>query len=318
MQIYIHRSGQTIGPFTLDGIKQGLQANQFTLADLAHVQGGNGWKSLHETLSELRNAANAGSSAIAPSNVQNAAEQTWQDTQNIPNQANASTSGLLSNPVLRAFLNEEQDPSAVTRVYDRLTQICTPEEQTLYIAVQKKPVVTIAPTSVALTNKRVIIFRPQALGLGLSFEDYPWRSVVNIHIKEVVLGSQFFVKLLDGRQVFVDSLPKAQARRLYQFGQQMEEHMNHHRRELMLEEKRAGAGGVNVAVGMNPQSYSPQSQSPVQQQAPQALPEAPTQPMLVATEDPVEKLGKLKAMLERSLISQAEYDSKKAEIMARF
>ncbi len=41
---------------------------------------------------------------------------------------------------------------------------------------------TIAPDSVLLTNKRVIIFRPTLL--GMSFEDYLWIQVIDIHMHE--------------------------------------------------------------------------------------------------------------------------------------
>ena len=335
MQIYIHKNGQTLGPFNIEEIKQGLQANQYTLADMAHTQGIEGWKSLHDVLSFLRNQARGGPPAIPPSNaapsgVADRANQALQNVQTNVNSVSDGASRWLSSPAIRAFLNEEQDPAAVARVYDRLMQICMPDEQVLYIAVQKKLVLTIAPTSVALTNKRVIIFRAHSLGLALTFEDHYWINVINIHVNEGVLGAIFSVRLNDNRQPFVDSLPKAQGRRLYQFGQQMEEQMHRYRRELVLEERRAGAGNMNVNVGMNsmmqPQmnGVPPQYQMPPQQQQ---QPEATSQHMLAqaqpepglqpSAEDPVEKLGKLKAMLDRGLISQAEYDAKKTEIMAR-
>ncbi len=331
MQIYIHKNGQTLGPFDLEQIKQGLQANQFTLADLAHTPGMSGWKSLHDVLSHLRSQGRGGAPSL-PS-----APPTRQGLPNIGEKVEDSVSGVLSNPAVRAFLNEEQDPTAVARVYERLMQICMADEQVLYIAVQKKPLINISPAAVALTNKRVIMFRSQAFGLALSFDDHYWLSVVNIHINEGILGSTFMVRLTDNRLPFVDSLPKAQARRLYQFGQQMEEHMHRHRRELMLEEKRAGAGNFNVAMNnmqapvqgvhfpnqmppqhqqMHPQAIPPQAMQQSQPLAASqhALPPAHTPS---PTEDPVEVLGKLKTMLDRGLISQAEYDAKKTEIMSR-
>lgn len=347
MQIFIHKKGQTLGPFDIEQIKQGLQANQYTLADLAHTPGIDGWKSLHDVLSFLRNQVRNGvptqpilppSPTPHPSTPQpSSSPATPQPHQGIPDVAGKvgdSVSGLLSNPAIRAFLNEEQDPQAVARVYDRLMQICMGDEQVLYIAVQKKLILNFSPAAVALTNKRVIMFRPQAFGLALSFDDHYWLNVVNVHISEAVLGSIFAVNLIDNRRVFVDSLPKAQARRLYQFGQQMEEYMHRHRRELMLEERRAGAGNFNVSMnniqppvqGMPYPQTSPQQQMPLHGQNAQEFPLASPHPaappaalpQASSSEDPLEKLGKLKTMLDRGLISQAEYDTKKAEIMARF
>jgi hypothetical protein len=309
MPIYIHKNGQTRGPFTFEQVKQGLLCDQWSVADLAHVQGESGWKPLQETLADLRKASYSSPSAMAPAAFQTA-QGIGPQAQNTPNRAQTSSSGALSNPATRAFLNEEQEPGAVARVYERLMQICTPQEQALYIAVQKKPVVTTAPTCVALTNLRVIVFRPQTFGLGLSVEAHPWSHVFNISIQETALGSTFSVRLMDGRQFLVDALPPAQARQLVAFGQQMEQ-KHPPRQAPPVEETRAAT--VGVAVGTSPPTQlMPQPPVP-----PQALPEVVAQPTLAA-EDPLEKLSKLKAMLDRQLISQAEYDAKKAEIMARF
>lgn len=278
-ELYVHRGGQNIGPLTPEQAKHGVQSGQYALHDLAIAPHMKDWNSLQNVLDAF------GSTPIA----------TVSTATVMPASSGATN-------LLRSFLNEEQDPSAVTRVIERLQQLCTPDETIFYIAVQKKPVVTVAPISVALTSKRVIIFRPKAMGLGLTFEDFPWRTVVNIHISEAILGSVFTVQLTNNRSAFVDSLPKAQARKLYQFGQQMEEHMYSHRRDLMLEEKRAGAGGVNVNINNTPGS------------APSAVSPAPQS----AADDPVEKLRQLKTMLDHDLISQADYDAKKAEIMSRF
>lgn len=88
------------------------------------------------------------------------------------------------------------------------------------------PVVTVSAASVALTTKRVILFRPKSPGLGMSFEDFHWMHVPDIHISESILGATFIVRAINGRSSGIDSLPKAPARKLYQFGQQMEERAN--------------------------------------------------------------------------------------------
>jgi Short C-terminal domain len=96
---------------------------------------------------------------------------------------------------------------------------------------------------------------------------------------------------VQGRFISVDSLPKAQARRLYALSQEMEEAARTERRARELEDKRAAAGGVVV-------------------QSPSAPAQAPAAP------DPLATLQKLKGMLDAGLISQAEYDQKKSEILA--
>ena len=190
---------------------------------------------------------------------------------------------------LRTFLNEEQDPSIVQKVHARASEICTQGEDIKYIAVQKKLVATFTPESVVLTNKRVIIFR-QGL-LGSSFHDIPWRDVRDIHVKEGLLGATFFVQPVTGNHVHVDSLPKAQARKLYQFGQEMEEQVHHQRRQRDLEDKRAAAGGITLGTGINGGAPA---------------------------DDPMQKLQQLKALHDQGLISPQEYETKKAEILSRF
>lgn len=191
---------------------------------------------------------------------------------------------------LQKFLGEEQDAAVVQRVHARALELCTQGENIKYIAVQKKPIVTIAPDAVLLTNKRVIIFRPKLF--GMSFEDFPWRDVEDIHVKEGLLGATFSVQPVSGERVEIDSLPKAQARKLYQFGQEMEEQVHHQRRQHDLEDKRAAAGGIVLGAGG-------------------FRGEAPA-------EGPMQKLQQLKGLLDQGLISQQEYDTKKADILSRF
>lgn len=191
---------------------------------------------------------------------------------------------------LQKFLGDEQDAAVVQKVHARALELCTQGEDIKYIAVQKKPIITISPDAVLLTNKRVIIFRPKLI--GMSFEDCPWRDVHDIHVKEGLLGATFSVQRIGGKRVEVDSLPKAQARKLYQFGQEMEEQVHHQRRQLDLEDKRAAAGGIHLGGAGFPGA-------------------APA-------EDPMQKLQQLKNLHAQGLISEQEYETKKADILSRF
>jgi hypothetical protein len=96
----------------------------------------------------------------------------------------------------------------------------------------------------------------------------------------------------------MDYLPKAQARKLYQFAQGKEEEMREFRRQRELEDKRAAAGG-GIVVNTNT--------NPVQQ---------PAQNTNVQ-EDPIATLQKLKTLLDSGIISQVEFDTKKAEVISR-
>jgi Bacterial PH domain/Short C-terminal domain len=201
--------------------------------------------------------------------------------------------------VLSRFTNEEQDPAVVDQVFSRVAQILAPGEEILYIAVEKKLVMNLAPDCAVLTNRRFIKYEPKTLG-GFEFEDHMWRELRDAHIKEGMRSATITMKTMDGRTLRVDDLPKAQARRLYGLAQSMEESMFKARMEWSLIEKRAGAG----AMTMTGVSVAPQ---PVPQASPQAAPQ----------EDPMETLAKLKKMVEAELITEEEYNAKKAEILAK-
>ena len=198
------------------------------------------------------------------------------------------------NENIKIFLNEQQDEKVVEKIYGKVSELLTAGEEIQYIAVQKKPAVNLSPDCIALTNKRIIFCCPKSFGLSMEFQDYSWKDVIDVHIKEGILGSDFTVKTAKVINK-IEYLPKAQARKLYQFGQQREEENRELRRERELEDKRAAAGG-GIVVNTNIPS---QNNTPI-----------------ANAEDPMEKLKKLKMMLENDLISQAEFDAKKAEILA--
>lgn len=195
---------------------------------------------------------------------------------------------------LKKFLNEEQDPKAVEKLLVKVNGLLTSGEEVEYIAVQKKPALNLSPDCIALTNKRIIFCRPRNLGLSMDFQDYAWKDILDCHMKEGIMGATFSMKTIKGHVNMLDYLPKAQARKLYQFAQQKEEEMVVFRREHDLENKRAIAGG-GITVNTN----------------------IPTAQNVEQKEDPIEVLQKLKKLLESEIISQTEFDSKKTEILSK-
>lgn len=198
---------------------------------------------------------------------------------------------------IKSFLNEDQDPKAIEKIVAKLKDLTTSTEEIMYIAVQKKPAVNISPESIALTNKRIIFFKPKNFGLSMDFEDLLWKDVKDCHMKEGIMGATFTVTTLNGRGFFLDYLPKSQARLLYRFAQEREEEMAEHRRLRELEHVKAAAGGIVIHNDSKP---------------------APVQTETVSkVDDPMESLKKLKQLLENDLISQEEFDAKKAEIISK-
>lgn len=195
---------------------------------------------------------------------------------------------------------EKQDPASVRKIHGRVTQILTRGEEILYVAIQSKPLVNITPDCVVLTNRRFIIYQPKVLGAA-SFQDYIWRDLRDAKLQENVVGATLTLQTIHGKKLAVDYLPKAQARRLYAYAQQMEEEVLEERRLRAMEEKRAASGGITF--------QTPMAAAAMQTPAPAAAGSA--------AQDPVQKLGQLKQMLDGGLITAAEYEAKKAEILSR-
>ena len=222
--------------------------------------------------------------------------------------------------MIEKFLNDEQDPKTVEKVYSRLNDLLNSGEEILYIAVQKKPLVNILPDCIAITNKRILFFTPANLGLSIKFVDFVWKDIVDVFTKEEIIGAIFSVKTTNGAEMGVDYLPKVQARKLYQYAQERKEEEREARRLRDLEEKRAESGAMQFEA---PAAFtSPFQQHPVAQPTP--IVEAP--PASVIHEEPVaaapkpdeltEKLKKLRMLFDNGLISQEEYNVKKLDLLS--
>jgi hypothetical protein len=218
--------------------------------------------------------------------------------------------------MMEKFLNDEQDPKAVEKVYLRLTDLLTTGEEIIYIAVQKKPLVNLLPDCIAITNKRILFFTPANLGLSIKFVDFVWKDIVDVHTKEEIIGAIFSVRTTNGAEMGVDYLPKVQARKLYQYAQERKEAEREARRLRDLEQKRAESGSVQFETPSQPVAAVHAATQPVQ---PVTAP-TPAAPVAeVAKPDELtEKLKKLKTLFENGLISQEEYNHKKLELLSDF
>ena len=121
---------------------------------------------------------------------------------------------------LKNILNEDQDPKAIEKITATLENLLMTNEEVGYIAVQKKPAVTIFPDSVVVTNKRIILCKPKNLGLSMEFIDYDWNDVAGTFVKEGILGAEFTFNTKSDITLNIDYLPKNQARKLYTFSKE--------------------------------------------------------------------------------------------------
>lgn len=207
------------------------------------------------------------------------------------------------------FLSDEQDPKAVEKVLGKLNDMLTANEELIYMAVQKKPAVNLLPDCIAVSNKRIFYCEPGNFGITMNFKDISWKSVKEVSFKEEIFGSKFICVPLHGENIITEYIPKVQARKLYQAAYAQLEEFKEQQRLADLEERRSSTSPVTV------NAVTPE---PVEE--PVAL---FSQPVVVAPPVPVEgpedettlKLRKLKSLYDKHLITQEEYEAKKADIL---
>jgi hypothetical protein len=196
--------------------------------------------------------------------------------------------------LLTRFLADGQDPTLVAKMHKKVSELCTSEEQILYLAVQSKPIANLSPDVVALTNRRFMIFRPKMLG-RMTFFDCLWKDCKNVHFEENMLGSTVTFTCQDGTKEQIDYLPKSQGRQIYRNAQEQEEAAIKMRRDMKIEELQAGADKTvfNQAIG-TPAAASPPPAN-----------------------DLVARMTQLKSLLDAGVLSQEEYDTKKASLLSQ-
>jgi len=244
------------------------------------------------------------------------------------------------------FTRDEQDPKAVERVFNRINDLLSKEEEILYIAIQKRPAVSLLPDSVVCTTRRIFINSPGNLGLTMNYLEFIWKEVSDVTMKEEIFGAKITVILKTGNELTVDFIPKLQARRVYRVSREALEN---------LAKAGAEASPSNVTPAAPAKTETPdkpERQETQRAQPPQEAPGAsaktePHEPAVPvqtpnigsfdefpdlpepAKQNPAgasriseselsQKLAQLKSLFERQLITRDDYETKKTEILSRF
>jgi hypothetical protein len=121
---------------------------------------------------------------------------------------------------IKKILNEEQDPKAIEKITSKLNDLLMKNEEVGYIAVQKKPAITVLPDSIVMTNKRIILCEPKNLGITMNFTDFTWDQIEGTFVKENILGSEFSFTTKTDLTVSIDYIPKVQARKIFTFAKE--------------------------------------------------------------------------------------------------
>jgi len=200
------------------------------------------------------------------------------------------------------YINEDQDPKTVEKILGKLQDMLDSGELVTYIAVQKKPAVTLLPDCIALTNKRIFLCEATNLGLSTNFEIFNWTDLKTITFKEEFFGAKFTIVPTNNENLTVDYIPKVQARKLYQLA-----------KEAM--EKQQSQSQSNNKLPLTSEEREPEDYQSFKLQ-PEEEP--------IIKKDPVEeedeltlKLKKLKTLFDKQLITKDEYESKKLELLSQ-
>ncbi len=232
---------------------------------------------------------------------------------------------------LKKILNEDQDPKAIEKITSKLDNLLMSNEEIGYIAVQKKPAVTILPDSIVVTNKRIILCKPKNLGLSMEFVDYDWDDIAASFVKEGILGAEFTFSTKSDLTHTVDYLPKNQARKLYTFAKEqldllknpvanapiVEEKVPVETTPIEVIEEAEVVEEIQVEEVTDFTEIIPVSQSGYrdEKQFPDEKPEVEKGLADLSQDELFEKLQNYKKLLDNGLILQGEYDKLKSEII---
>lgn len=234
---------------------------------------------------------------------------------------------------LKKILNEDQDPRAIEKITSKLENLLMTHEEVGYIAVQRKPAITVLPDSIVVTNKRIIICKPKNLGLSMEFIDFNWDEIAASFVKEGILGAEFTFSTKNELTHTIDYLPKNQARKLYTFAkEQMDALKNPIAANPVVSNPIVAEAVPVVEAAPAPGQIIEEVETEEVTSFAEIMPATPVlqptnaEPLPQATstekklsemssEELFGKLQNYKKLLDNGLILQGEYDKLKAEVL---
>jgi len=185
-----------------------------------------------------------------------------------------------------SYINADQNEELANKFLERAKALFTEGEEHHCTVVQQKPLVNFLPHSIIVTNKR--IFRQMPGIFGAKFQDYLWQDMIEVHLKEKMLGVELNFEF-DKGSFILDKLPKNQAKKIYSIAQKKEEEWLEKRRLRTIEMEQAKSGATQLNVNSNASDGG----------------------------DLKIKLLEIKNLCNEGLITQDEYQYKKNEILKR-
>ena len=215
---------------------------------------------------------------------------------------------------LKKILNEDQDPKAIEKITSKLENLLMSNEEVGYIAVQKKPAITVFPDSIVVTNKRIILCKPKNLGLSMEFMDYDWDDIAGTFVKEGFLGADFSFSTKTDLTHTVEYLPKNQARKLYTYAK---EQLDILKNGVSTNLNSVANASVEIEeVQTEEVTHFAEIMPAVQDtELEEPIPSHEKKLSEFTKEELFDKLNNYKKLLDNGLILQGEYDRLKNEIL---
>ena len=215
---------------------------------------------------------------------------------------------------LKKILNEDQDPKAIEKITSKLENLLMSNEEVGYIAVQKKPAITVFPDSIVVTNKRIILCKPKNLGLSMEFMDYDWDDIAGTFVKEGFLGADFSFSTKTDLTHTVEYLPKNQARKLYTYAK---EQLDILKNGVSTNSNSVANASVEIEeVQTEEVTHFAEIMPAVQDtELEDPIPSHEKKLSESSKEELFDKLANYKKLLDNGLILQGEYDKLKNEIL---
>ena len=172
-------------------------------------------------------------------------------------------------------------------------------ENILLYAIQRRIFALLNRRQLLVATENRIIYVIRGLLGGFEAFDARWQDLIDAKVKVGIFSSEVYLtvstasNLVSQQQVSgfvkISGLRKEQAAAVYRYAQSMEQVWRERRRVREMEEMRAQSGGIQINTSTNTQSGSGQS-------------------------SPLERLSQAKDLLDKGLISDAQYEEIKSKI----
>jgi hypothetical protein len=291
MAYVIYANEQQEGPLEEEEILLRLEAGVLSPADLIWDESSQSWLEIGQVLviqtpGDPAPEVEAAAPETAPADLEIPASAETPAEAPAPDSEPAKITEAWTS-----FCQDKQKASVIRRIHPMAAELCALDEDILYMAVQRKPLLFYSPECLVLTDKRLFIFFKQLF--KTSHHVFRWEEILNLQFKEGLFASHLTFKAGTGQAYGIYYLPKRQGRKAMQTATRLHE---------AARERFKKSHVPAPAPASKPGKAPPPRPKPEAQAAPP---------------DPEAQLSKLKKLLEEQLITQEDYEQKKHEILSR-